>query len=110
MLNTDDNDDRPLDVPVPLPPLAKYRIPQSRSVSLPNRQLQTHAQTQAHTMHITRTETEMCQRSVSRESHESGSLFGGPIYGGTFNVTINKNLHVKRRRAMVLDSDSESED
>ena len=102
LLNTDDNDD-PLDVPVPLPPLAEYRIPQAHSVALPNRQLQT----QAHTMHITRTETEMCQKSVSRES--GSFLFGGPIYGGTINVTINKNLHVKRRRTMVIDSDSESD-
>ena len=107
LLNTDDNDE-PLDVPVPLLPLAEYRIPQANSVPLPNRKLQTHSQTQAHTMHITRTETEMCQRSVSRES--GSFLFGGPIYEGTFNVTINKNLHVKRRRTMVIDSDSESDD
>ena len=106
LLNTDDNDE-PLVVPVPLLPLAEYRILQAHYISLPNRHLQTHSQTQAHTMHITRTETEMCQRSVSREKW---SFFGGPIYGGTINVTINKNLHVKRRRTMVIDSDSESDD
>ena len=76
----------------------------SDSVPLSNRQLQT----QAHTMDITRTETEMCQRSVSRKS--GSFLFGGPIYGGTSNVTINKNLHVKRRRTMVIDSNSESDE
>ena len=53
-LNTNDNDE-PLDVSVPLLPLAEYRIPQAHYVPLPNRQLQTHSQIQAHTMHITRT-------------------------------------------------------
>ena len=67
LLNTDDNDE-PLDVLVPLLPLAEYRILQAHYIPLPNRHLQTHSQTQAHTMHITRTETEMCQRSVSREN------------------------------------------
>ena len=107
LLNTDDNDE-PLDVPVPLPPLVEYRIPQAHSVPLPNRQLQTHSQAQALSMHITRTETEMCQRSISHKSESF--LFGSPIYGGTINVTINKNLHVKRRRTMVIDRDSESDD
>ena len=98
-------------------------VQQSKSCSIPRPQPQTFtdaassmslplgtlSQTHRSTMQITRTETNVYQRSsVSRES-ASGPLFGGPIYGGTFNININKHVHVKRKRTMVIESDSDSD-
>lgn len=41
------------------------------------------------------------------ENYNSTCIFGGPVYGGTFHITINKTI--KRKRIRVIESDSDSQ-